>query len=83
MLPIRQVKCNTLLFRISKTISVYIRWMAPEAIASNQYSEKSAMWSYGVLLWEMFSYGLQPYCGYSNHEVNKCIMCSCLNCING
>ncbi|XP_078488058.1 inactive tyrosine-protein kinase transmembrane receptor ROR1 [Ciona intestinalis] len=46
-----------------------IRWMAPESIHSWQFSDKSAVWSFGVLLWEMFSYGLQPYCGYSNHEV--------------
>uniref|UniRef100_H2Z715 Protein kinase domain-containing protein n=1 Tax=Ciona savignyi TaxID=51511 RepID=H2Z715_CIOSA len=46
-----------------------IRWMAPESIHSWQFSDKSAVWSFGVLLWEMFSFGLQPYCGYSNHEV--------------
>lgn len=43
--------------------------MAPESLNSNQFSEKSAVWSFGVLMWEMFSYGLQPYCGYNNHEV--------------
>jgi len=43
--------------------------MAPESLQNWKFSDKSAVWSLGVLLWEMFSYGLQPYCGYSNHEV--------------
>lgn len=46
-----------------------IRWMAPESIQNWKFSDKSAVWSYGVLLWEIYSYGMQPYCGYSNHEV--------------
>ena len=43
--------------------------MAPESLQCWQFSDKSTVWSFGILLWEMFSYGMQPYCGYSNHEV--------------
>lgn len=46
-----------------------VRWMAPESLNSNMFSEKSVVWSFGVMIWEMFAYGMQPYCGYSNHEV--------------
>ncbi|KAM9793543.1 tyrosine-protein kinase transmembrane receptor ROR2 [Syngnathus typhle] len=46
-----------------------IRWMSPEALMYGKFSTDSDIWSYGVLLWETFSYGLQPYCGFSNHDV--------------
>ncbi|XP_055350354.1 tyrosine-protein kinase receptor ver-3-like [Paramacrobiotus metropolitanus] len=38
-----------------------VRWMPPEAIVEKLYSEKSDVWAFGVLLWEMFSLGALPY----------------------
>lgn len=46
-----------------------IRWMPPEAVASGKFTTDSDIWSFGVVLWEVFSYGLQPYYGFSNQEV--------------
>jgi hypothetical protein len=37
------------------------RWMAPEVFTENKYSSKSDEWSYGVLLWELVTFGQQPY----------------------
>uniref|UniRef100_A0A1I8GYD6 Ig-like domain-containing protein n=1 Tax=Macrostomum lignano TaxID=282301 RepID=A0A1I8GYD6_9PLAT len=46
-----------------------IRWMPPEATLYGQFSTHSDAYSFGVLLWEIWSYGLQPYYGYSNSDV--------------
>lgn len=49
--------------------SVPVRWMPPEALQYGKFSTKSDIWSYGVTLWEVYSYGLQPYYGHSNQDV--------------
>ncbi|XP_040040666.2 inactive tyrosine-protein kinase transmembrane receptor ROR1 isoform X2 [Gasterosteus aculeatus] len=50
-----------------------IRWMPPEAIAYGKFTSDSDIWSFGVVLWEIFSYGLQPYYGFSNQEVMEMV----------
>jgi serine/threonine protein kinase len=47
--------------------------MSIELLSSGNYSEMSDVWSFGVLLWEMFSYGIQPYYGQTNPEVIEMI----------
>jgi len=42
-------------------VRIRIKWSAPEAIKDRLYSNKSDMWSFGILLWEIFSYGRTPY----------------------
>ena len=46
-----------------------IKWTAPEAALYNRFSIKSDVWSFGVLLTELVSYGRIPYPGMSNAEV--------------
>ncbi|XP_043231164.1 tyrosine-protein kinase HTK16-like, partial [Amphibalanus amphitrite] len=38
-----------------------VKWYAPEAMNFGRFTAASDVWSFGVLLWEMFSYGEQPY----------------------
>jgi receptor tyrosine kinase-like orphan receptor 1 len=47
--------------------------MSIESLLSGIYSEMSDVWSFGVLLWEIFSYGIQPYYGQTNPEVIEMI----------
>ncbi len=46
-----------------------VRWMPPEALLYGKFTVKSDVWSVGVLCWEVYTFGRQPYSGLSNHEV--------------
>ena len=46
-----------------------IKWTAPEAALYNRFSIKSDVWSFGILLTELVSYGRIPYPGMSDAEV--------------
>nr|XP_036857609.1 ephrin type-A receptor 6 isoform X3 [Manis javanica]XP_036857610.1 ephrin type-A receptor 6 isoform X3 [Manis javanica] len=46
-----------------------IRWTAPEAIAYRKFSPASDAWSYGIVMWEVMSYGERPYWEMSNQDV--------------
>ncbi|XP_007906181.1 megakaryocyte-associated tyrosine-protein kinase isoform X2 [Callorhinchus milii] len=46
-----------------------IKWTAPEALKQHKFSTKSDVWSYGIFLWELFSYGRAPYPKMSLTEV--------------
>ncbi|XP_015241974.1 PREDICTED: receptor tyrosine-protein kinase erbB-3-like [Cyprinodon variegatus] len=46
-----------------------IKWMALESILFRRYTHQSDVWSYGVTVWEMMSYGAEPYMSVQPQEV--------------
>uniref|UniRef100_A0A674MDL0 non-specific protein-tyrosine kinase n=1 Tax=Takifugu rubripes TaxID=31033 RepID=A0A674MDL0_TAKRU len=50
-----------------------VKWYAPECINYFKFSSKSDVWSFGVLMWEAFSYGQKPYKGMKGNEVMQMI----------
>uniref|UniRef100_A0A2K6GCN6 receptor protein-tyrosine kinase n=1 Tax=Propithecus coquereli TaxID=379532 RepID=A0A2K6GCN6_PROCO len=46
-----------------------VKWMPPEAFLEGIFTSKTDAWSFGVLLWEIFSLGYMPYPGRTNQEV--------------
>ncbi|NXP71808.1 KSYK kinase, partial [Ramphastos sulfuratus] len=50
-----------------------VKWYAPECINFYKFSSKSDVWSFGVLMWEAFSYGQKPYKGMKGGEVAQMI----------
>uniref|UniRef100_A0A8C2H611 Tyrosine-protein kinase n=1 Tax=Cyprinus carpio TaxID=7962 RepID=A0A8C2H611_CYPCA len=46
-----------------------VKWSAPEVFNFCKYSSKSDVWSFGVLMWEVFTEGKMPFEHNQNHEV--------------
>ena len=51
-----------------------VRWMAPEAISHMNLTTASDVWSFAVVLWEIFSYGSRPFFGLSNYQAMEHIL---------
>ncbi|XP_038071244.1 hepatocyte growth factor receptor-like [Patiria miniata] len=52
-----------------KQAKLPIKWMAPESMERRKYSSKTDVWSYGVLMWEIFSRGKKPYPSINNKDI--------------
>lgn len=50
-----------------------IAWCAPECINYLKFTSASDVWSYGVTLWEMFTYGFQPWPGMNGQQILEAV----------
>lgn len=63
--------CAFALTQVGGHTMLPIRWMPPESIMYRKFTTESDVWSFGVILWEIFTYGKQPWFQLSNTEVQQ------------
>lgn len=62
---------NVIDLQVGGSTMLPVRWMPPESLLYRTFTVESDVWSFGVVLWEIFTYGRQPWYELSNHEVCK------------
>ncbi|XP_071510669.1 uncharacterized protein [Diadema antillarum] len=50
------------------------KWMAYESLVFNTYTDKSNVWSLGVMIWEIMSFGREPFEGFSDDDLARRLM---------
>jgi serine/threonine protein kinase len=56
-------------YRVHGEVPLPVRWMAPESIIYGKFTSETDVWSFGIVMWEVFSFAMQPYFGHSNEKV--------------
>ena len=63
-------------YYVSSGGKIPLKWTAPEAVSYKKYSTASDVWSYGCVLYEIWSMGTKPYHNISNTDVSAIHMYS-------
>ncbi|KAK6036902.1 hypothetical protein COOONC_25593 [Cooperia oncophora] len=59
-------------YRMKAAKKMPIKWMAPETMTNFTFTQKTDVYSYGVLIYEIFS-GVEPYEGVTNTQTKKMV----------
>uniref|UniRef100_A0A8C5R727 Tyrosine-protein kinase n=1 Tax=Leptobrachium leishanense TaxID=445787 RepID=A0A8C5R727_9ANUR len=57
------------LYSPERNRAIPVKWTAPEAIARGKFSTKSDVWAFGILVYEVYTFGQMPYKDMTNQEV--------------
>ena len=57
------------LYKMEHPTQLAVKWLALESLMYYIFTEKSDVWSFGIVLWELVTLGSQPYAGLDNYEV--------------
>ncbi|XP_028402514.1 vascular endothelial growth factor receptor 2-like [Dendronephthya gigantea] len=61
-------------YRMDKTRMLPVRWLPPEAFVDGKFTTYSDVYSYGVLLWEVFTFAMLPYNDHDNNKAMELIL---------
>ena len=72
----RSPKDNTTVYQATTEMPWPIQWIAPESLDNREFSPATDVWSFGVLLWEMYYPNQLPYAEFNNIQVPTRIIIS-------
>lgn len=67
--PLSPLSCEHSEYYHYRQAWIPLRWLPTESVFEDEYSTKSDVWAFGVLMWEVFSLGEMPHSKLSDDEV--------------
>ncbi|PIO66558.1 hypothetical protein TELCIR_11726 [Teladorsagia circumcincta] len=55
-------------------MQIAVKWQAPEVLKDGKYTFKSDVWSFGILMWEVYTDAAEPYPGMSPSVVKQSVI---------
>ena len=81
---LKELPKDDAIYHMKTSVPCPVRWMSPESVSQRRFSTASDVWSYGILLWEMFKPSKKPYNDFGNMEVvtkvckQSLFLCNCV-----